>query len=196
MKNNDYLLPGISAIVLAFLFPLSWLSLAGTDFSNIENIQYEAQLGGTSLLFLIVGIISIFVYYSLMKILHDHYNYRKADFILITTIIVQGIYTFGSFAIEVSGIWLDPIVTGQLLGWLFMASLVTFGIIDIVMGIVLIVARDQIRNRIIAFAILNLIMGVCELSIILSPVVLLLFPVICLILAFTFLAQPEEIEIV
>ena len=101
MKNNDYLIPGIAAIILAFLFPLSWFSLIGSDVTNIENIKYDVGLGVTSVLFLIVGIVSIFIYYYFMQLLHDHHNYRKADFAFIAMMVVLAFYGGGFIVMAV-----------------------------------------------------------------------------------------------
>ncbi|MGB0496347.1 MAG: hypothetical protein ACPGJI_08315 [Kangiellaceae bacterium] len=196
MNNNSYTFPGIAAICLAFLFPLSWLLIAGEGGVNIETMQFDLQFGLTNFLFLIVGVVSFFVYFSLMKLLHEYHNFKKADFALMALLVVIAVYYLGSFLLALLSFTMEPETSSALIGWLFMASLVVFGIIDIVLGITLIIGHNVISKRLLIFAIMNLLMGFCELSVILSPLVLILFPVIALIVAFTFLGKPEEIEVV
>ena len=59
MKNNDYLLPGIAAIGVAILFPITWIYELASSFSNMDEYRFSFQFGVSSFLFLLLGLASI-----------------------------------------------------------------------------------------------------------------------------------------
>ena len=196
MKNNDYLLPGIAAIFVAVLFPLSWIIELTSSLTSISEYQFSFRFGASSFLFLIVGLATVYIYYYFMKLLHDHHNYRRADFAFIAMIMLNAIFYFGAFILDITSIWINPLISLAVSSWIFGASIIIFGIIDVLIAVTLLIAHKDLPGKFTVFATINLIMGVFELTFVLSPVVLVLFPVVAILIAFIFLKKPETIEIV
>jgi len=111
-------------------------------------------------------------------------------------IAVNAIYYIGAFILDISSIWIDPIISLTALSWLFGASIIVFGIVDLLIAVTILVGHKDLPGHFTVFAVINLIMGVFELTFILSPIVLVLFPVVAILIAFIFLKKPEMIEIV
>ncbi|PCI66674.1 MAG: hypothetical protein COB38_10015 [Gammaproteobacteria bacterium] len=196
MKNNDYLLPGIAAIFVAVLFPVSWIYLLVFSSSSISDLQFGFHLSISSFLFLLVGLTSIYVYYYFIKLLHDHHNFRRADFALWSIIAASSIFYIGSFLMDVVSLWLDVALPITISHWIFGATVIMFGIIDILIGVTLLAGHEDLPAQYKMFAIINLIMGVFEVTLIMSPIVLILLPVVTILIAIIFLKKPEMIEIV
>jgi len=201
MKNNDYLLPGIAAITVAILSPIYWLMefSRGFDFNSqsysAENL-FVSEMGIPSFMFLLIGFLSIYIYYGLMKLLHDHYNYKKLDVFVTMVIFICIIFYLGTFLLEVYSYWSEEGINQSIITWLWVFCLITFGIIDILLAVVLIKDREELSGYLKAFAIVNLVMGVFELTLFMSYMVIFIFPVVAALLAIIFLKRPETIEIV
>ncbi|MCF6194699.1 MAG: hypothetical protein L3J46_10260 [Kangiellaceae bacterium] len=196
MRDNDYFLPGIAAILVAVLFPISWIYLLVFSSVNINDLQFGFQLGVSSFLFLLVGLASIYVYYYFMKLLHDHHNYTRADFALWSIIVVTIIFYIGTFVMDTLSLWADTTLTLTASTWIFGASIVVFGIVDILIGVTILAGSKELPDQFKTFAVVNLIMGVFEITFFMSPIVLVLLPVVTILIALIFFQRPEMLEIV
>jgi hypothetical protein len=76
------------------------------------------------------------------------------------------------------------------------AAMVTIGIVDIMIAMRLLRIKDALNDLLKAFAYITLIAGICEVSVIMSPLSLLLVPVNFVILGMIFLKEKEEVEFV
>jgi len=196
LQENDYLLPGIAAICVAILFPVSWIYLLVFSSSSISDLQFGFHFSISSFLFLLVGLASIYVYYYFIKLLHDHHNFRRADFALWSMIGVISVFYIGSSLMDVVSLWADAALTITASSWIFTASIIVFGIIDILIGVILLAGRDELPEQFKTFAVVNLIMGVFEVTFFMSPIVLVLLPVVTILIALIFFRKPEMLEIV
>ncbi|MEM7279417.1 MAG: hypothetical protein AAF385_14990 [Pseudomonadota bacterium] len=196
MKSNDYLWPGIASIVVAVGMPFYWLVLAGAaDLSDYTHRLPEGpQLA--DLVFVALGILMIYVYMSLRRILHDHYNYHGADLPITLLIITCALFHVGTLLLDYVGGQLIPDSFALAAGLLWVFFVVLFGVLDIVLAIMLLKDRTQLSDLFFAFAIINLVMGIFELTIIFSFTSLVLYPLTLLILTVAFLRRPREIEFV
>jgi len=70
------------------------------------------------------------------------------------------------------------------------------GVIDLLIGIRLLQAKQQFSELIRVFAVLTLLSGIFEVSILLSPLALLLIPVHFVLLGLILLREREEAEFV
>ncbi len=196
LKSNDYLWPGIASIVVAVGMPFYWLVLAGAaDLSDYTHRLPEGpQLA--DLVFIALGILMIYVYMSLRRILHDHYNYHGADLAISLLIITCAVFHVGILLLDYVGGQLipDSFALAASLMWVFFVVL--FGVMDIVLAIMLLKDRAQLSDLFFAFAIINLVLGIFELTIIFSFTSLVLYPLTLLILTVAFLRRPREIEFV
>lgn len=196
MKNNDYLIPGIAAIAVAILSPLYWLmelSSISTYFS--ESIAVK-ELGVSNVLFLAVGLLSIVVYSGLMKLLHDHFNNKKLDIALIGMMVWCVVFYGGTFLLDLLSAYYGGELSTVFIQWLWIGGLIVFGVLDILIAVLILKDSQDLSGLLKSFAIVNLVMGVLELSVIFSLIAIFIFPVVFVILAVGFLRKPEMVEIV
>ncbi len=203
--NKDYFFPGIAAIVAAVLYPAYYLYLALTGglSPSEEFLREEMALTFLDWVFFALGGLMFYVFYSLKRILHDHHNYRGVDVLLniimgFLLLLHGGLFLLDTVAtIGGSGLsesTFDGLVTASVV--LFIGSIFAFGAVDLLLGIILWRNRTQLSQSITMFAVIWLIVGLLELTFILSIATVLIMPVGLCILAALFLKRPEEIEVV
>lgn len=196
MSRHDYLWPAVAAIALAILTPVYWLhALASTGGADLDT-YVRAGLGPGDLVFLLIGALSVYVYLSLKRILADHQNYHALDvpiaiLVGLCVLFYGGVVTLAGMAAVVPGI--DLAVALPLLSVL---CSVAFGVVDIVIAALLLRDRAELPQLLLAFAIVNLIVGLLELTVFLAFAAIVVLPIAVLILAAHFLREPEVIEIV
>ncbi|MBC8367109.1 hypothetical protein H8E52_06840 [bacterium] len=200
MEENRYRLGGWLAIVAALLFPAIFI----TGF--IQTIIAERALGysgpqlgpadGLSIFFTAIG---VYVLITFRRFLHERYEYHGID-LLITFSIVW------SILMQIVGVGLDGVM---LLAWpasktaymvisiIFMSIfMLSIGVIDILMGIRLMQSRREFSELLRVFAVLNIVAGILEVSVILSPLALLIVPVHFVIIGLILLREKTEAEFV
>jgi len=189
MNNNDYLLPGIAAIAVAVLHPIYWISEVGFTASTGAIRTELSLLDG---LYVVLAGLTVFIYYSLREILNDHCEYHGVD-TLISIIMVSSAALFVTLLV-VSLFFSN---TSELpMTVAFTSTLLIFGATDLLLGIQLLRDSDHLPGLVKALAVVILLGGICNLSIIFSGLGLVLFPVAALILALLFLRKPEAVEFV
>jgi len=204
MQNNDYLFPSIAAIALAVIFPIYWFNEFSFSTSNMEAALMEnlSTLDFSDAVFLFIGLLSIYVYIGLRKILNDQLNFKSIDLLLILVV--------GAHVIHIATLGLDlSAITMSQQGLqekrdvflsIGLASLIggsiLFGLLDILIGAVLLKNADRLPTLLKIFALITLIQGVAGVSVIFSFITLLSFPVSLIILAAYFLRKPDSLEVV
>ena len=189
MSKDDYLIPGLVALGVAVLFPVYWLSEIAVMASTGER---RLEFGMLDILFLLVGVGQFVVYLGLKVILQDHHAYRRTDVILTMMMGATVVSYLFLFIVGVVPAWnLDSLVEGGML-----VSLIVFGVLDLVLGIFLWSDKDKLSDGFKYFAMVNAIMGICELTVFLSITSLFLYPVSLILLAVIFLKKPQEVEFV
>ncbi|MCJ8319053.1 MAG: hypothetical protein MJK12_05440 [Colwellia sp.] len=199
MKNNNYLLPGVTAILLAVLFPIYWIQeiILGTYNDNESYFSTMGQLSFSSWVFLSIGLLSIYIYYCFKRILHDQLNFKSIDVLLWLMISTSMVFFLGLFLLDVWPASADSNELRMSLTYtISIGSMIIFGLVDITIGIILLRHFDMLPNLLKAIAIVSLIQGIFELSIIFNFAVIFIFPVYLIILAVYFLRKPEMIELV
>lgn len=205
MNENRYLLPALSAIVLAILFPLYWITMfVRTDESHgVELYNDLVGLNFADAVFLLIGILMVYVYLSLKKFLNDRYGFSDANIPLTLLMISAAVYIFGSLAVDTfmqfAGNqlplpWHKTVLDGNTIALL--GSTMVFGALDMLLGIILFIKARKFSAVLMAFAILTAIQGLCEITVFLSPAIFVIYPLALIILAIMFLHRPEVLEIV
>jgi len=201
MKSIDYLYPAIAAISVTILSPLYWIFELSKHFDSsnqdysVENL-FASDMSLSSFMFLLIGLLSIYIYSGLIRLLHDHYNYKKVDVILMILIFICTIFYFGTFLLETLSFWSGEDINGSIISLLWISCLIAFGIMDILLAIVLLKDSEKLSSLIKGFAIVNLVLGIIEITVMFSFIAIFLFPVATALLAMIFLRKPETIEIV
>ena len=204
MQDYDYLWPGIAAALLAFLFPAYWLSefLSGVDGLS-QSVSYNIQtLSLGDAMFVVLAMLTIYVYLSLKRILNDQLNFKKVDVLIYLMIAVNILFLTTVFfdvwtavASDQSFRAAEPtLVTLAIV--IGVGSLIVVGILDILLAIILLRSGTELPLIWRVFAVLTLVQGVFELSVIFHFVVVIVFPASLLVLATAFLRKPESVELV
>jgi hypothetical protein len=186
MTHNDYLNPGIAAILAAVLFPTYWIYEVGVTMAA-DGLRQD--LGAADLVYLLVGGLLIYVYTALKRILHDHNEYHGADLVL-TLMIASCAFMYPFLLIA------SMTVNETTFSAIWIASFIIYGALDTLLAVILLRDSKELPDIIRWFAITNLILGIAELTIVFSFATLALYPVTALILAIHFLRKPDEIAIV
>lgn len=186
MMHSDYLPAGIAALLVALLFPIYWIFEIGYTFTTGEM---RTELGLLDVLYFVVGLLAAFVYLSLKRFLNDRCAYTQTDVLLLVLA--------GFCVASYTGIWLAGYFEWEVaftVAWI--GSLVAMGGMDLLLGVWLLRSRDDLPPGIRTFAMLNIVLGVFELTVIGSIAAIILYPICAIVLAISFLREPEELQIV
>jgi len=205
MTNNRFLFSAIAAIVLALIFPAYWF----TQFWNIttnEGNPLHQDLNGlnpSDFVFLLIGILNVYVYISLKKFLNERHSFNVADIPLILLIVTVSVFVFGSlvadtfmhfFGSQLNLSSHEGVVGGNTAALII--STVVFGALDITLGVVLFTRAREFSSTLKAFAVVIMIQGIFEVTVIFSPITFIIFPLALILLAILFIRKPEVLEVV
>lgn len=204
MTNYDYWRPATAAILLAVLYPLYWVLefSAGGDFRPDDFAEYM-RWSPLDWLFLFVGGLLVYMYMSLRRILSEQLNYSGVDIPILILVAVCVVFYFGLSFLQVALLQIDgnsisayeDIV--MIIGvTVLVGTGILSGVAEILIGCLLLRDGSSMPPLVRIFAIITLIMGVFDLTVIFSFVSLFIFPVSMLVLAAYFLSKPEMIEMV
>ena len=212
MVKNRYSAAGWLAISQAILFPLVFVAgiiqcLLGvsSDFfienccGELEFFFGDTSLGISDFLFALLTAFGVYVFIMFRKYLNERYEFKDINF-LITLYIIWSITYFTGLTILN---WLIPnylpmtdVVFTAVYLTFFSFSMVSVGIIDIFIAVHLLKKKGFGNVMLNVFAYVILIAGVSEVTVFLSPIDIILFPVSCIVLGITLLRANEEIEFV
>lgn len=200
MEENRYSLAGWLSIVGAVLFPLAFIVDGITDLIvTCGDIDVPWGIGPGDALFLLYAGLSIYVLNAFKSLMYEHYSFKEISLIINIAILWHIIFFGGSFILELAltTVWPSNDIGLPLVVLVFwVIGVAVFGIIDIILGIILLRQGDRFSGAIKVFAILSIVMGFCEATVILSPLTLLLVPASGIALAVAFLRRTEEVEFV
>jgi hypothetical protein len=75
-------------------------------------------------------------------------------------------------------------------------AMVTIGIVDILIAVKLLRIKENFGEYIRAFAYITMAAGICEVTVLLSPMALVMVPVSAIVLALIFFRDQQEVEFV
>jgi hypothetical protein len=196
MTNKRFLFPAIAAMVLALLFPIYWYTQFGNMTSGGEALIKDLSgLNPSDLVFLLIGILNVYIYVSLKKFLNERHEFNAADIPLVLLIATVSIFVFGSLALDSFMYFFgnrlnlpsqEGLVDGNI------AALV----INITLGFILFTRSREFLGTLKAFAVVLMIEGFFEVTVIFSVISIVIFPLALIILAILFLREPEVLEVV
>ena len=204
--NGNYVKPGIAAIALALLFPLYWsiVLVVGADGQDFQQALREDMLTLTWIdgLFLLIGILEIYIYMSLVRAFNDQLNSNAARILLY--IIIGSIFFFHAsifadlflvfFQDSTSSETIDGIVGTSV--FTAIAALVVYVIAGLGLSVVILTKNSVNAPLIKYFAVMLLIICLLQATILFAIVNLLMFPVALIILAVYFLKDPDTLEVI
>ena len=200
MSENRYALPGWLSIIQAILFPLAFGMAFLQAILGARVFRYHGPMFGLhDILIIAFTIIGVYTLLKFRQLLNERYQFHEVD-TLILLIIVWNV-SFQCLSLGLKGLMMALWPVSELamaityLGFLTI-SMVTAGILDILLAIKLLKGKEIFGDLIKAFAYIALIAGILEVSIFLSLLALVLVPVSCVILGLIFLRSGDEVEFV
>jgi len=200
MGANKYAAAGWLAIVQAVLFPLSFV--VGIIEAGIAQGIFDVSrpfFGPSDFLMIVFTIISVYALLMFKQLLNERYEYHDLDlliYISIWWVIVFQVVGLG-LGLLASVYWpVDRIVLLVVYLIFMTAAMVSIGIVDILIAVKLLKVKEQFSEYIRAFAYISMAAGILEVTILLSPLSLLLVPVTWIILALIFFRDQQEVQYV
>jgi hypothetical protein len=202
MQNKDYLLPGVAAIFVAVISPIYWLGMS-LSVGNYDILWQDMKsLGFYDILFASILLLTIYIYLNLKNILNEQLNFNHID-LLVLIMVAINILWLGTLFLDVASTVLpENIVTQNKDAFLKIGlsmgvgAIVILGIIDLLIGILLLAKSTELPTLLKIFAIMSVIQGVLGITVVFAATLIFIFPITMIILAMFFLRKPESIEIV
>ena len=201
MQNKDYLLPGVAAIFVAVISPIYWIGMSSPigDFALGQDMM---SLGFSDILFASILLLTIYIYLNLKNILNEQLNFNHIDLLVLIMVAINILWMSTLFLDLASAVLPENIVTqnegtflniGLSIG---LGALVILGIIDLLIGILLLAKSTELPTLLKIFAIMSVIQGVLGITVVFAATLIFIFPITMIILAMFFLRKPESLEIV
>jgi hypothetical protein len=200
MGPNKYAAAGWLAIIQAVLFPLSFV--VGLVEAGIAQGIFDVSrpfFGPSDFMMIIFTIIAVYAFLMFKQLLNERYEYHDLD--LLIYISIWWLIVFQAISIGltflVSAFWPVDKVLLLVVYLVFMtAAMVSIGIVDILIAVKLLRIKEQFSEYIRAFAYITMAAGILEVTVLLSPLSLLLIPVTWIILALIFFRDQQEVQYV
>lgn len=197
--SNRYLLAGWMSIIAAVLFPLQFIVGIVQGIIGARAFHIKGPIvGPADFLGLISTALAVYVIIMFRQLLHERFRYHGVD--LLITISIWWLIGFQVLGLMLKTMLLltnlpELMQIVMMLG-LFSVAMVTVGIVDIMIAVRLLKLREQMSDLLAAYVYLTLAAGILEVTILLSPLALILLPITSIILGVVFLREKEEAEFV
>lgn len=200
MGSTRYTLAGWLAIVQTILFPLSFV-VAIIEKGIAEGVFHFDRpfFGPSDILMLVFTVIAVYTLWMFKQLLNEEYDYHDLDLLIYISIWWVIVFEMVGLGLGFLMMILWPVneVVIAVVYLVFMtAAMVTIGIVDILIAVKLLKIKEIFSEYIRAFAYITMVAGVCEVSVLLSPISLLLSPVIWVILALIFFRGHQNVQYV
>ena len=202
MQNRDYLLPGVAAIFVAVISPIYWLGMAASVGDSDVLWQDMMSLGFSDILFASILLLTIYIYLNLKNILNEQLNFNHID-LLVWIYAAINILWVSTLLLDVASAVLPENIVSQNKDTFFkiglsvsIGAIVILGIIDFLIGILLLAKSTELPTLLKIFAIMSVIQGVLGITVVFAATLIFIFPITLVILAIFFLRKPESLEIV
>ena len=201
MSDNRFQTAGWLAIVSAILFPLGIVLRIGQGLIGFSKFRFNAPtFGPGEIVFLVYLVFIVYVLLMFRKLLNERYNLHDLDALILISIWWGIIFQAGSYILWGLFALMSPPVSEAAIGityFLFKAvAMITIGVVDILIAVKLLKIKEILNDLLKAFAIISLAAGICELTVILSPISWILVPVSCIIIGMMLLQENEGLEFV
>ena len=201
MQNKDYLLPGVAAIFVAVISPIYWIGMS-SPMGDFALGQDMLSLGFPDILFASILLLTIYIYLNLKNILNEQLNFNHIDLLVLIMVAINILWMSTLFLDIASAVLPENIVTqneGTFLNIglsMSIGAIVILGIIDLLIGILLLTKSTELPTLLKIFAIMSVIQGVLGITVVFAATLIFIFPITLIILAMFFLRKPESLEIV
>lgn len=200
MESNKYSLAGWLAIVQAVIFPLGFV--IGIIEAGIASGVFDIHrpfFGPSDILMLIFTAIGIYTLLMFKKLLNEHYGYHDLNLLIYISIWWAVMFEVIGLGIGLTAmaIWpVDKVVFMVIYIIFFAGAMVAIGIVDILIAVKLLKIKENFGEYVRAFAYISLVAGICEVTVFLAPLSLILIPVSAIVLALIFFRDTQAVEYV
>ena len=200
MESNKYAFVGWLAIVQAVMFPLIFiLGIAERGIAlGVFDID-KPFFGPSDVLMLVFTAIAIYTLLMFKRLLNEHYDYHDLDLLILISIgwtVMFQVVGLGLGFLMIT-LWpVDEVVFAIVYLVFFASAMVTIGIVDILIAVKLLKIKEHLSEYIRVFAFVTMAAGICEVSVLLAPLSLLLIPVTAIVLALIFFKDKHVVEYV
>ncbi|CUA85861.1 hypothetical protein [Pseudidiomarina woesei] len=201
MDNTKYKLAGMAAIALAVLFPIYWIATFGLMIDNAEMTFSTdfLELSGWDILFVTIGALEIYVYFSLSKYFRDQIGGGFIANMLLAMAFFVALF-HSTVAVDILlGLGLFPSIAETIIDVTLVAGIVLlllYSFALIAMCSAMLARFIALPNTLKLFAVGMLIAAVLQLTLVLAVVNIVLFPALMLLLAYHFLTDEHAVEVV
>ena len=201
MSSNKYQIAGWLAISQAVVMPLAYILKMLQVYLGISAFGYKGPTFGPGDL-LIITYTCFFVYTFGMfrKLLNERYNVHSLDVLILIAILLGIISLIFSLLVQSISLVFEGITT-SLFKTIYLSYtailIIAAGVVQILIAVKLLMVKKSLNDLFNAFAYVTLATGILEVSVILSPLAVLVFlPVWCVMLGMIFLREKEEAQFV
>ena len=202
MENKDYLFPGVAALLLAVIHPIYWLGVSPLVGDSNLLWQDISSIGLYDVMFASIVLLNIYIYLNLKNILNEQLNFNHIDLLVMVMVTINALWLSTLFLDVASVVLPDSLVTQNKNIFLNIylsvgiGSIIIIGIVDLLIGILLLMKLNEAPTLLKIFAIMSVIQGVVGMTVFFAGILIFIIPVTFIILATFFLRKPESIEIV
>ena len=202
MQNKDYLLPGFAAIFVAVISPIYWIGMSSSVGDYDILWQDMMSLGFSDILFASILLLTIYIYLNLKNILNEQLNFNHIDLLVLIMVAINTLWLGTLFLDIASAVLSENIVMQNKDAFLMInlsvsiGAIVILGIIDLLIGILLLAKSTELPTLLKIFAIMSVIQGVLGITVVFAATLIFIFPITMIILAMFFLRKPESLELV
>ena len=199
MNQNRYSLAGWVAIAQAVVFPLAFFMAIAQGLIGVALFGYHGpSFGPSDMLFMLFTVMWAYTLWMFRVYLNERYGYHDLDFLITAAICVTILLQMASFGLRGIAFGLAPIAgpVFMVLHLMFAAfAMITAGVLDILIAVKLLQIRPGANDLLKAFAYITMAVGVLEVTVVFSPLALVLVPAYCVILGMIFLGKQEEVQL-
>lgn len=200
MVSNKFSVAGWLAVVQALLFPLIYVvAFAEKGITNIVMHVDRPFYGPSDLMTMAYTVISVYALLMFKKLLNERFEYHDLDLLIYISIWWVIVFEITGLGLRFFAIALwdtNRILIGVVYLVFLTASMVTIGIVDILIAVKLLRIKEVFSEYIRAFAYISMATGICEVSVLLTPIALLLAPFTWIILALIFFRNTQDVQYV
>ena len=196
-------LPGVTAVVLAILFPIYWIQAFGFGLESFDEqlVAEISTLSFSDIVFALIGLMEIYLYLSLREVFKARIQGSVAATILLVMAIIVGLF-HSLVLVDIlfaTGAIAGPVAEEMLVSFVLISAsvlLFVYAVFALVLAIVILLIKESMSRFLSLFAVLLLVCALVQLSIFLSFLNVLTFPVALVALALYFFRGDHEVEVV
>ena len=154
------------------------------------------------ILFASILLVTIYIYLNLKNILNEQLNFNNID-LLVWIYVAINILWMSTLLLDIASTVLPENIVTQTKDTFLniglsmsIGAIVILGIIDLLIGILLLTKSTELPTLLKIFAIMSVVQGVIGITVVFAATLIFIFPITMIILAMFFLRKPESIEIV